>query len=267
MLIFDPDEQSFRLERVDSMFHMNLSSTPSNTDPESLRQEFPHLDTSKSATPIKVDGPPPPKKGGRRNGERKPPPSRKPSTRKSTATAKDEPSIPEAETVDMALSAPPPPKAAILSPAEAKKKNTRDAEPDSDEDDDSDGDLIVEYPGGKPPPVPAAFSSNVNNTYVPTPFEKFLQGHDDQEDADEGGHSAFESDEDDDKQSVVSDQLKLPSPVNHPPPLQEHCYPEEEESEQDDQEGGDLEAALEAAFDAAFEEAHQEDSEEMSEED
>ncbi|KAI1320418.1 RNA polymerase II transcription elongation factor-domain-containing protein [Xylariaceae sp. FL0255] len=56
VLIFDPDRDVFVLHRLDSMFNMNLTRTPSNNDAASLRQEHKQLDahrppkTQKTAT-------------------------------------------------------------------------------------------------------------------------------------------------------------------------------------------------------------------------
>ncbi|CRK31548.1 hypothetical protein BN1723_018459, partial [Verticillium longisporum] len=49
VLYFDEAKKAFILDRVDSTFNMNLTRTPETTDPERLRQQFEHLDTSPPA--------------------------------------------------------------------------------------------------------------------------------------------------------------------------------------------------------------------------
>ncbi|ROT34757.1 hypothetical protein SODALDRAFT_321414 [Sodiomyces alkalinus F11] len=51
VLYFDAAKKAFILDRIDSTFHMNLTRTPNNTDPEALREQFQHLDTSPTPSP------------------------------------------------------------------------------------------------------------------------------------------------------------------------------------------------------------------------
>ncbi|KAH8162386.1 hypothetical protein CIB48_g5837, partial [Xylaria polymorpha] len=44
VLIFDPEKEVFVLHHLDSMFNMNLVRTPTNNDPEDLRQEHSQLE-------------------------------------------------------------------------------------------------------------------------------------------------------------------------------------------------------------------------------
>lgn len=50
VLLFDPERKAFVLHRVDSTLNMNLTRTPSNTDADALKEEFPHLDSSSTTT-------------------------------------------------------------------------------------------------------------------------------------------------------------------------------------------------------------------------
>ncbi|KAI0125165.1 hypothetical protein BJ170DRAFT_597993 [Xylariales sp. AK1849] len=50
VLIFDPAREAFILHRVDSTFNMNLISTPENKDADSLRQNYPHLKNTGTAS-------------------------------------------------------------------------------------------------------------------------------------------------------------------------------------------------------------------------
>lgn len=47
VLIFDPTREAFVLHKVDSTFNMNLVQTPANSDADSLRREYPHLEVKK----------------------------------------------------------------------------------------------------------------------------------------------------------------------------------------------------------------------------
>ncbi|KAL2757835.1 hypothetical protein ACRALDRAFT_1061124, partial [Sodiomyces alcalophilus JCM 7366] len=52
VLYFDPAKKAFILDRINSTFHMNLTRTPDNSDPDALREQFQHLDTSAAASPV-----------------------------------------------------------------------------------------------------------------------------------------------------------------------------------------------------------------------
>lgn len=49
VLLFDPERKAFVLHRVDSTLNMNLTRTPSNTDADALKEEFPHLDSTSNS--------------------------------------------------------------------------------------------------------------------------------------------------------------------------------------------------------------------------
>ncbi len=50
ILIFDPARKVFVLHRVDSTFHMNITRTPSDSNVESLRKQFPQLEVKAAST-------------------------------------------------------------------------------------------------------------------------------------------------------------------------------------------------------------------------
>lgn len=54
-LVYDPNTQSFALERIDTDFRFNLQSTPSNKDPASLAARYEHLDTGATQQPDSDD--------------------------------------------------------------------------------------------------------------------------------------------------------------------------------------------------------------------
>lgn len=175
VLIFDPARQAFVLHRLDSLFHMNLTRTPSNSDVESLRTQFPQLEVqpSPSTTSNSKDVPktgtkaassrttkttPRPSAKDDNNTASKPAKTtkpakassalRKPATKKTATTQKKAPAP------DPSKLMPPPP----APPKPSKKATTTtarspasDEEEEDDDDDDDDGGLTIEYPGGEPP--------------------------------------------------------------------------------------------------------------------
>lgn len=177
VLIFDPERQVFVLHRLDSLFHMNVTRTPDNTDADSLRKRIPQLEVQRSAasttesreTPksgtkpgpanadVKTSSKPsakPPKPGKTSSSA-----LRKPTTKKSTTAKKPPVSLPVPESSKLM---PPPPAPATT---DAKKAFKRSPESEDDEDDeDDDGGLTIEYPGGEPPrgggAAKAAFGSS-----------------------------------------------------------------------------------------------------------
>lgn len=173
------------LHRVDSTFHMNLTRTPTESNVETLRKQFPHLQVksgstskqqkataSKAAGPRAKDASAPgagtPKSNGNGNG--------KPDQKKEvTLTFPDLSAAPASSASGKAREQrQQPEKKAETSAAssEAEKKSKRAASPveSEEEDDDDDGGLTVEYPSGEPypskfraashfsPPFPAALT-------------------------------------------------------------------------------------------------------------
>jgi RNA polymerase II transcription elongation factor len=113
-LVFDPVKKHFVLHQVDSTFDMNLTSTPWNQDPTSLRETYSQIQTQSSP------------KLRRKSSQTKP------KTAQSSRTSADA----KRRKVEKAKKAKSPP-----------KEPTPDAE-----DEDSDDGLTIEYPGGAPPP-------------------------------------------------------------------------------------------------------------------
>lgn len=257
-------KQVFRLERVDSVFNMNLAATPSSNDPELLRKEFPHLEISKSSTSLNVDGPVT-KKSGRKAADKKTV-AKKP---KKPINPTEKEKIPQ-PIADMAVPEPPPPELQEPPRESSSKKKSQD---ESDEDEDSDDDNILElvYPGGKIPERSFAVpTSKQTSVYPHDRFKEFLQNKNDGgdvDDVDDDDGFRFESDgvndadNDEDGHSVVSEGVKLPSPHIRPENQWAQLDPSEEDEEVD------LEAEMVAALEEeAEEEAPEEDSEDISEE-
>ncbi|KAI1181316.1 RNA polymerase II transcription elongation factor-domain-containing protein [Nemania sp. FL0916] len=202
-LIFDPEQEVFVLHRIDSMFNMNLVSTPTNPDADDLRQEHPQLEPHRPAKASKSTS---------RAAASKPLKSKKPA-------AKD------AKPLGAKKAEPP-------KPAQPRKTH-RDSE-----DESSDGDLLtIEDPGGVAPASNRDFSPGFIDK--PRRFSEFVQQQneeDDQQDEDEeeleievdplndaDGEDEGEDEEeeeeeeerryDDDDDDDESDNFKLPSPI------------------------------------------------------
>ncbi|KAB5562801.1 RNA polymerase II transcription elongation factor-domain-containing protein [Coniochaeta sp. 2T2.1] len=303
VLIFDPARQVFVLHRVDSLFHMNVTRTPGNTDVESLRKQFPQLEVQ-SPTPstkkndTKTDGKATPKptpktddsstasKSGKTNKPKASALRSKPAAKR--ATTQKKPPTPSA-TPDSTKLMPPPPAPTTASDSKSSKKTAArspESEEEDDEDDDDDGGLTIEYPGG---PSPRQTQTPFGSTFVQPPvaitrrFSEFLQNDDEEEQRQQREEppeisytfeDAIGSDDDE------MDDVKLPSPVDgrqqQATGLGLGAYGEAAEQAEvvagdDDADGeddDDMAADLEADLEAEFEKATGYDSEsDVSEED
>ncbi|KAK3695478.1 RNA polymerase II transcription elongation factor-domain-containing protein [Podospora appendiculata] len=232
VLIFDPARKAFILHRVDSMFHMNLTKTPTDGNIESLRKQFPHLEVKspssssnskqqKGKAADKIEKPGPAKaaatKGKGKDTNAKDTPKSKSKVEKS----KPEKSKPEkSKSMGLTLptiskSTPPPPPPAT---AAAQKNSSSKRRPQSpvDSEEEDDGGLILEYPGGPPPVVGFQPPSSFNNFSPAFPtqrrFSEYARNGGQEED-DEDADAEFE-DVDVDAEEV-DEGFKLPSPVNH----------------------------------------------------
>ncbi|WYZ39287.1 hypothetical protein EsH8_III_001201 [Colletotrichum jinshuiense] len=260
VLYFDPNRKAFILDRVDSTFHMNVTRTPTNDNPETLRQQFEQLDTSITATPefrkpAAADGKDklPAKPASKASaGPKRPSASSNKAAAKPRKPATDKK---KSEPIQLALptnDAPPPPKPAA---APAKKKETaRKAAAGSDEEEDDDDDdfgLTIEYPDenkNKKPDFSPAFPSQGINIRR---FSDFLR---DSEADDADGESDLEEERD-------FANFNLPSPMNGQVQRQQQQEEEKEvdleqmevDSEPDFEDAleDDLEAELEKELEAA----------------
>ena len=256
ILVFDPARKAFVLHRIDSMFHMNVTRTPTASDPEALRKEFPHLTVSTFKKPPR---PLPKKKPNPALVQPSAPPP-KPSE---SDKAKPKPVALSLPTVSNSPPQPPPSAAAGAS-SDKDKKSKRAKTPESDEDDDDDdGGLLIEYPGGNPGsfrPPPPAFPPQITRR-----FSEFVRDNaDEDEDEDveqqDGGADAdFEGYDEDDSNLNM---FKLPSPVKYGggssggqgQQAAETAGGDADADGDVDDFGDDLEAELEAAFEKLDEE-------------
>ena len=195
---------------------MNVTRTPTNSDPKSLRKEFPHLqissastsqtsrDSSNKGSPSKP--PPPAVKGKIRPATsgvtsvlRKPKDTaaRKPAKEKTVSLTLPEPPKPTpavaAPPAPAPTPAPTPASAPTSAPAAAPpKRRDRPPEPESEEedDDDDDGGLTVEYPGGEPPSTDFSprFPAQISRR-----FSDFVRGGDEDDDEDGDADAEFET--------------------------------------------------------------------------
>ncbi|KAK7984813.1 ELL-associated factor [Apiospora sp. TS-2023a] len=247
VLIFDPSREAFVLHKVDSLFTMNLTQTPTQNSAAKLRQEFPHLEKPAKVSSGNINIPihEKPKEAKAPAAAAAPAKGAKGSTT-APAKGKQKKETPAAK-----------PKAApkaAAAPAPAPKKTTPQSDEEEDSDDD-DGGLVLEFPGGEEP------SRDFSPAFPPRRFSEFVaNGEEDDEDAD--------GEEEEEDEMSEEEHFKLPSPMNpqksqqqqqsssqqiQQPPQQEEPESEEDEDEeqqQDDEFDIDLEAQLEAELEA-----------------
>lgn len=228
---------------------MNVTRLPGNSDPDSLRRQYPHIDSSASKASARTE---------KNNTDAEKPTTKaraKPSTQKKEVKRKPEK---KQAPKNVALSLPVPMPAQQKKPAEPKR-HTPAPEEEEEDDDDDDGGLLVEDPGA---------DTNVTRRTDFSPafpsFRRFDEFMDQRE---------SEGDDADGEEDDEPDFDKLPSPVNSrsfyetgPDPMD---VDEEEEAEEEDP-GVDLAKELEDAFEN-IENSQQEspdgDESEISEED
>lgn len=191
VLVFDPTREVFVLHKVDSTFSMNVTQTPDNSDPDSLRRKYPHLVGSSSSGGIKArNQKSAPSATVKKAGDKKgkdlpfPPKKSKPAAQQQQKSAQ--------------------PTQPTSSSSKQNRAAAAAATPDSDADESSDDDLLqIEEPGGSNPPPASA--RDFSPAFGVRRFSDFVQEvSGDEDDAD--------GEEDDDNQSI--EHFTLPSPVN-----------------------------------------------------
>ncbi|KAH7185594.1 RNA polymerase II transcription elongation factor-domain-containing protein [Fusarium flagelliforme] len=249
VLYFDPSREAFILDLVDSTFNMNITRLPGNGDSDSLRRQYPQIDSSSSRPGAKTE----------KNTTSTEKPSTKarakPSTQKKEVKRKPEK---KQAPKNVALSLPVPLPAQPQKPAEPKKR-TPAPEEEEEEDDDDDGGLLVENPG--------ADTSAARRTDFSPAFPSFRRFDEFMDQRESEGDDA-DGEEDDEPDF----EFKLPSPVNNRSQYEigpDHMDVDEEEGEEEEPEV-DLAKELEDAFEN-FENSQQDspdgDESEISEED
>jgi hypothetical protein len=250
VLYFDPSREAFILDLVDSTFNMNITRLPGNGDSDSLRRQYPQIDSSASRPGAKTE----------KNTTSTEKPSTKarakPSTQKKEVKRKSEK---KQAPKNVALSLPVPLPAQPQKPAEPKKR-TPAPEEEEEEDDDDDGGLLVENPG--------ADTSAARRTDFSPAFPSFRRFDEFMDQRESEGDDA-DGEEDDEPDF----EFKLPSPVNNRSQYEigpDHMDVDEEEEVEEEEPEVDLAKELEDAFEN-FENSQQEspdgDESEISEED
>ncbi|KPM45055.1 hypothetical protein AK830_g1478 [Neonectria ditissima] len=241
VLYFDPSRESFVLDKVDSTFNMNVTRLPDNTDSESLRRQYPQIDSTPRPPPkaskpaAKAANKPANKPAGSSAAAEKPAPKprAKAPVQKKEPKRKPEKKQPPKS---MALSLPVPEPAKPESQSQTKRPPQDE---DEEEDDDDDGGLLIEYPDEPT----AARQTNFSPAFPPVRrFDDFMNRRESEgEDADGESDGGF----------------TLPSPVNNNE--EEHAAPGPMDVDMNEDDGGadldDLEKDLEDALEEAFIEA------------
>ncbi|ROW10605.1 hypothetical protein VMCG_01600 [Cytospora schulzeri] len=223
VLLFDPERKAFVLHRMDSMFNMNVTRTPTNNDADDLREKHPHIDSATKASTTDKKGARAPaagkakennKKGGAANSSSN---SKKKDTSASQKKTQSQPAPAEPEPK-------PKPTTSSSQADKDKKQKQRNRSPvESDEDDDDDdGGLLVEYPD----PAPTGPSRQDFSPAFPTTIRRFSEFvNNEKSESDEDADAEYDEDdilgEDDDVSGAGGDGFKLPNPVaggGLPPP-------------------------------------------------
>jgi hypothetical protein len=213
ILVFDMTRKAFVLHRVDSMFHMNVTRTPNNTNAETLAEEFPRLEVKGNI----LEGPkkPPPKAAAASSKSKDASPAKGGRKQADKGGKKKEVESHSLMLPDPSQAPPPMPEA----PPEKKKSKQPAVSEDEEESDGGDDPLMIEYPEG-PGPTTKKYSSSFEVTRMPVQrrFSEFVRDHvsegDEDADAEEEEDAPGEDDDEYDDHRAMQD-FKLPSPVGH----------------------------------------------------
>lgn len=259
VLIFDPERKAFVLHQVDSMFNMNITKTPTDTN---AAKQFPPLEVKGAV----LDKPAPKQKASTAASKNKEAPTKnvpagKGRGGKAAQNKQNTATIPHSKPAS-------PPRA---EQTKREKPSAADSE-DEDDDDDDDGGLTIEYPDGPPP---ERFKPTVNKYASPAlalrrRFSEFAAAYnpDEEEDVDldaefesrfngnaDGEGDGYEDDDEEEEDEDMVDALALPSPINKPTTMartnsyHENPLPPPDRFSFDD--GSDMEAEFENVEEAA----------------
>ncbi|KAJ4416573.1 hypothetical protein N0V85_002235 [Neurospora sp. IMI 360204] len=262
VLVFDPDRKAFVLHQVDSMFNMNITKIPTDTN---AAKQFPPLDVKGTV----LDKPAPKQKASTAASKNKETPAKNaPAGRGRGGKAAQNKQNPA--TIPHSKPASPPRAEAEGHTTKRRKPSPADSE-DEDEDDD-DGGLTIEYPDGPPP---ERFKPAVNKYASPAlaltrRFSEFAAAYNPDEEEDvnmdaefesrfnedaDGEGGGYEDDDEEEEDEDMVDALALPSPINKPAALartnsyHENPLPPPDRFSFDD--GSDMEAEFENVQEAA----------------
>ncbi|KAK3905019.1 RNA polymerase II transcription elongation factor-domain-containing protein [Staphylotrichum tortipilum] len=272
VLIFDPARKVFVLHRVDSTFHMNITRTPTDSNVESLRNQFPHLEVKPASTPRL-----PKKKGANKAGSGPGPgpnpsasSSKPPTTKPKDAKLEDTPkkknktvelTLPDLTLPTVTLPAKPAPLAAESVPEKKSKRRALSPVESEEEDDDDDGGLTIEYPDANPnafrsasqypPTIPAVtrrFSEFARDIERESDEDEFATGTTDRHyGAAPVAESRYDDDEYEDEEEEDGILVQPPNPTRTEPPVA--VEPDRYTFDDDD----DDDAAANDALDQEFE--------------
>ncbi|KAK0723893.1 RNA polymerase II transcription elongation factor-domain-containing protein [Apiosordaria backusii] len=243
-LIFDPKRQAFILHRVDSMFHMNLTRTPTD-NVETLRVKFPQLEIKNSGSSAAAASKPPPTHTKGKVAVLRAPASTKAKPAAKSAAAKNTPAangkgkgnvgkkaaealtlpdpkaltlpdpkaltLPDPKAAPLTLSLPMPsiPEKKREPPPPPPKKKIDDDEDDEDDDDDDFG-LTIEYPDAKPPPPPSSYpAASLNRRF--SEFGKGGYKEEEEHDPEEGFRHFQQLREEDDEDEEYDFEEVVPT--------------------------------------------------------
>ncbi|KAK4102060.1 hypothetical protein N658DRAFT_495407 [Parathielavia hyrcaniae] len=288
VLIFDPAREAFVLHRVDSTFHMNITRTPTESNAESLRKQFPPLEVKTTSSARQPKG-----KAAAKGGPNRAAPT-KATDRKANA-AQDSPKTNSKKQLELTLPDVSAPAAATQKksepPSASQKKPKRPAlspvESEEEEDDDDAGILEVEYPEGNPSafrgssvleveypdgnptafrgPLPASINRRFSEfairrrSDVDELFDdgRATGGYGAEGPEEEGDDEGGEYDEDDERRRSPPSPSRPSRMENTPTAVEPEVYTfddgEEESNADDEALEQDLEAELSKAFDEAQE--------------
>lgn len=219
-LIFDPERKAFVLHRLDSTFNMNLTRTPSNPDPDALKDEHPHLDSSS----IRVSTDSNNKTGtttsnsNKKKGSGRGPRGNAAKNAGMVENKRGAAAAPSSSTIKA--------KAKAAEAAQDKKKEERMRSPrspnDSEDEDNSDDDgLLIEYPDPQPGAdvVHSSFGGGAGRPHQQQhdpPIRRFSEFMANQPTDDSDADAEYDEDDlvvDHDGADSSAGDFKLPSPV------------------------------------------------------
>lgn len=258
VLVFDPERKAFVLHQVDSMFNMNITKTPTDTN---AAKQFPPLEVKGAV----LDKPAPKQKASTAASKNKETSAKNaPAGRgrggKAAQNKQNTATIPKSKPAS-------PPRA-----EQTKRGKPSTADSEDEDDDDDDGGLTIEYPDGPPP---ERFKPTVNKYASPAlalsrRFSEFAAAYnpDEEEDVDmdaefesrfnedaDGEGGGYEDDDEEEEDEEMVDALALPSPINKPTTMartnsyHENPLPPPDRFSFDD--GSDMEAEFENVEEAA----------------
>ncbi|KUI73161.1 hypothetical protein VM1G_08964 [Cytospora mali] len=219
VLLFDPERKAFVLHRLDSMFNMNVTRTPTNNDADDLREKHPHIDGNTKASTVEKKGvtKAPTTAAGKAKENKKGPAG----AASSSSKKKDMAPPPKAEPPPPAESKSKQPSSSSQQAAAAEKekeKKKRNRSPvESEEDDDDDGGLLIEYPD----PAPVGPLRQDFSPAFPTTIRRFSEFvNDEKSESDEDADAEYDEDEilgeQEDVSGMGGDGFNLPNPVGGP---------------------------------------------------